>query len=72
MIRKMKSDLNARNRVYIISRGNRWAICKENCRKASRIYDDKTVAICVARLRFLLYDLIVHRKDGTVESWNEI
>ena len=59
-----------RKRVHIIKRGEKWAMLKEEKSRASRIYDDKKVAIeSASKLLERGYDLIIHNVDGTVQKW---
>ena len=57
-------------RVHIISRKDEWAIKKEGASRASKIYQKKETAIKQAqKLRKTGYDVIVHKKDGSVQKW---
>lgn len=54
-------------RIHVMSRGNKWAVIKDVNNRASKICDTKIEAIDEARK--LNGDVIVHKKNGTVESW---
>lgn len=57
-------------RVHIIKRGESWAVKKQGNLRASKKFDTKKEAIENAEnLRERGYDLIIHRKNGTVEKW---
>ncbi len=59
-------------RVHIIKRDNGWAVKKQGGSKASKIYKDKKVAKKRANsLRKKGYDLIIHKRDGSIEEWKK-
>ena len=67
-----KSGESVLKRVHIISRKDEWAIKKEGVSKASKIYREKETAIKQAqKLRKNGYDVIVHKKDGSIQKWEE-
>ena len=58
-------------RVHIISRHNEgWAILKQGASRALKVYPTKEDAL-IGSYRFLQlgYDLVIHRKDGSVEQY---
>ena len=67
-----KSGKSVLKRVHIISRKDEWAIKKEGASRVSKIYQEKETAIKQAqKLRKNRYDVIVHKKDGSIERWEE-
>jgi hypothetical protein len=61
-----------KTRIHIIKRGDGWAIKKEGGLKASRVFDKKEDAEEHSRrYRNDGYDVIVHRKDGSIEKWEK-
>jgi hypothetical protein len=60
------------NRVHIISRGDGWAVKREGASRAARIHPSKRDAIDDAeRLRDRGHDIVVHRRDGSIERWKK-
>lgn len=67
-----KTSKNSPKRAHIISRKGGWAIKKERASRASKIYQNKDSAVKgSAKLRQTGYDVIVHRKDGTIKDWKK-
>lgn len=59
-------------RVHIISRKSGWAVKKEDKSRASRIYKTKETAIKnTQKLRKTGHDIIVHKKDGSIQKWEK-
>lgn len=59
-------------RVHVISRDKGWAIKKEGLSRASQIHKNKEAAVKGARkLKRRGLDIIVHRKDGSIERWEK-
>jgi basic membrane lipoprotein Med (substrate-binding protein (PBP1-ABC) superfamily) len=59
-------------RVHIIKRNDGWAVKKEGTERASRIYDNKSTAKEAAKsYQDKGHDVIIHRKDGTIEGWKK-
>lgn len=59
-------------RVHIISRKQDWAVKREGASRASKIYSNKDMAIKNAeKMRNNGYDIIIHKKDGTVQDWKK-
>ena len=57
-------------RAHIIKRDTRWGLLKEGKSRASRVYNEKEDAIKAGtKLLEQGYDLIIHNKDGTVQTW---
>jgi len=52
-------------RCHVISSGKRWAVKRSGAKRASSVYDHREVAYHHARL--LADNVVVHRKDGSVE-----
>jgi len=59
-------------RVHIISRKDGWAIKKQGASRASKIYQKKETAIKNAqKLRKSGHDVILHKKDGSIQKWEK-
>lgn len=59
-------------RVHIISSGGMWAIKKEGGARAIRKFTNKDLAVSFSKkLHGKGYDIILHRKDGSVDSWTK-
>ena len=64
-----ESNMNKKS-IHVIKRGKRWAIRKYGASRALKLYDEKVDAILAAsKIWEQGYDLVVHRKDGSVEYW---
>ncbi len=67
-----KAGRSPSKRAHIISRKDGWAIKKEDASRASKIYKKKDVAIKNSeKLREKGHDVIVHKKDGTIQDWKK-
>jgi len=67
-----RSESKTSRRVHVIARDKGWAIKKEGLSKASRIHQNKEAAVSSARtLRRRGHDVIIHRKDGSIERWEK-
>ena len=60
-------------RVHIISRHNEgWAVKKQGASRALKVYPTKDDALFGAFPYLQLgYDLVIHRKDGSVEQYKK-
>jgi hypothetical protein len=57
-------------RMHVVSDQGRWAVFREGSQRAYKICDNKTEAIEIAKVlvrRKSLGDIVVHKKDGSVE-----
>lgn len=67
-----KHTTKSGKRAHIISRDKGWAIKKEGRSRASQIHQTKEAAVKGARkLKRRGLDIIVHRKDGSIERWEK-
>ncbi|MFC1970876.1 DUF2188 domain-containing protein [Chloroflexota bacterium] len=67
-----RREARTSRRVHVIARDKGWAIKKEGLSKASRIHQNKEAAVNSARtLRTRGHDVIIHRKDGSIERWEK-
>lgn len=60
------------SRLHVIARGVHWIVKREGAQRAQRVYHDKEQAVDGALAQFksgTASAVIVHKKDGTVESW---
>jgi hypothetical protein len=70
----MTEDLSnlKKKRVHVIKRANNWALIKQGAFRAIRLYSSKQEAVKNARkFRKEGYDLVIHKKDGSVQKWEE-
>lgn len=59
-------------RIHVTSRSKGWAVKKEGLSKASKIYKTKASAVNGARrLRSKGLDIVVHKRDGTIQKWEK-
>ena len=74
---KASSDIQAKirvsapkwDRVHVLADGNRWAVKREDARRADRLLDVKSDAVSRARSLSRVRNVIVHKRDGTIDSW---
>lgn len=64
-----KSKTSNYKRVHVISTRDRWAVLKEGNSRASKIYDTKSAAEKRASEISNGGDVVIHRRDGTVQKW---
>ena len=59
-------------RVHVISRKSGWAVKKEGNSRASKIYSNKETAVKKAsKLREGGHDVVIHKKDGSIQKWDK-
>jgi hypothetical protein len=66
-----KSTSNKNSKIHVISRKGGWAVKKEGNTKASKIYGTKDAAVKGASRSSKGHDVVVHRKDGSIEKWQK-
>jgi hypothetical protein len=67
---KRSTSVSPKNqRVHVISRKDGWAVKKEGNTKATRVFDRKEAAVDGARKLSKGHDVIVHKKDGSIQRW---
>ncbi len=64
-----KSTTSKITRIHVISRKGGWAVKKEGSSRASKIYTTKNAAVKGARKTSKGHDVVVHKKDGSIEKW---
>jgi hypothetical protein len=69
MAKRSTSGTPKTQRVHVISRKTGWAVKKEGNAKASKLFDKKEAAVEGARKLSKGHDIIVHKKDGSIQSW---
>ncbi len=67
MAKKASSKNNGK--VHVISRQTGWAVKREGATRASKIYKTKGEAVKDARNSSKGRDVVVHKKDGSIEKW---
>ena len=62
----------SKSRVHVIKRSDGWVIKKEGTQRASRKFETKEEAITNAKsYKTSGHDLVIHKKDGTIEKWSK-
>jgi len=68
----MKSKSSNTNRTHIVKRDSGWALKKEGSQRASKVFSTKEAAIKNGQvLKNSGSDLIIHRKDGSIQTWEK-
>lgn len=67
MARKHSSS----SRTHVVKREAGWAVRKEGAQRASRVYKTKEQAVKggTEQSRNSGGDLVIHKKDGSIEKW---
>ncbi len=68
-VRIISTRTRGSHRVHIISTGAGWAIKTGGTSKASKIYSRKNSAVSGARRRSGKHDVVIHKRDGSIEKW---
>ena len=64
--------MEKKSRVHVIKRQDGWVVKKEGALRASKKYTTKKEAVREATILSIHgYDLVIHRKDGTIEKWTK-
>ena len=63
-----KSASSSNKRIHVISRDGGWAVKKEGNLKASKDYSTKAAAIKGAKRSSKGHYVVIHNKDGSIES----
>ncbi len=64
--------MSTKKRVHVIKRTDGWVVKKEGAERASRKFDTKEEAVDSAKnYRQKGHDVVVHKKDGTIERWSK-
>ena len=58
-------------KFHVISRNGKWAVKKEGTTRASKIYRSKGAAVRGAQRSSKGRDVVVHKKDGSIEKWEK-
>lgn len=59
-----------KKRVHVIKRTDGWVVKKEGAERASRKYNTKQEAVeSTKNYRDKGHDIVIHKKDGTIEKW---
>ena len=66
-----RSTSSEGRKVHVISRNGGWAVKKEGNSRASKIYRTKDAAVKGARSSSKGSDVIVHKRDGSIEKWQK-
>ena len=64
-----KSAGSGNKKIHVISRQGGWAVKKEGNTKASKVYSTKDAAVRGARESSKGQDIVVHKKDGSIQRW---
>lgn len=67
-----RRETKSSKRVHVISRDKGWALKKEGLSRATKIHQSKEAAVNSARkLRRRGHDVIIHKRDGSIERWEK-
>lgn len=66
---KIRVSTPKRDRVHVLADGDRWAVKREGARRADRLFDVKSDAVSRAKSLSRVRNVIVHKRDGTIHSW---
>jgi uncharacterized protein YdaT len=66
---KKTASSKKNGKVHVISRQTGWAVKKEGNTRASKVYKTKNEAVKGARSSSKGRDVVVHKKDGSIERW---
>ncbi len=71
--RRITHRKDSSQKIHVIPQNKKWAIKKEGSARASKISSNKETAISQARKMAKQdhKDVVVHRKDGTIEKWHK-
>jgi uncharacterized protein YdaT len=60
-------------RIHVIPQNDKWAVKSEGSSKAARVLPKKDAAISQAKriAKHSSKDVVVHRKDVTIERWHK-
>ncbi|MFC1986172.1 DUF2188 domain-containing protein [Chloroflexota bacterium] len=58
--------------LHVINSDKGWAIKREGTKKASLVLDTKAGAIARSKKFAGVKNVVIHKKDGTVERWNKL
>ena len=59
-------------RIHVIARNEGWAVKREGNTRASKIYHTKDEAVQNARQIAKGHDVVIHRRDGSVQKWERV
>ena len=63
-----RSASSSKKRIHVISRNGGWAVKKEGNLKATKVYSTKAAAIKGAKRSSKGHYVVIHKKDGSIES----
>ncbi|MCU0288037.1 MAG: DUF2188 domain-containing protein [Acidobacteria bacterium] len=67
---KMYEADNQVKRLHVIAKRNNWAIRREGASRALKVVPLREDAIKIAKSLYKEgFELVIHRKDGTVKRW---
>jgi len=71
--KKLRVKPGSGKRIHVIPQNNKWAVKSEGSSKAARVLPKKDAAISQAKqiAKRSSKDVVVHRKDGTIEHWHK-
>jgi hypothetical protein len=66
-----KATSSKGKKVHVISRNGGWAVKREGTARASKIYRTKAAAVSGAQKSSKGRDVVIHKKDGSIEKWQK-
>lgn len=67
----MAKGSSADNKVHVISRNGGWAVKREGATRASKIYGTKDAAVSGATKSSKGRDIVIHKRDGSIDRWKK-
>jgi hypothetical protein len=64
-----KKSASSGKKIHVVSRQGGWAVKKEGNAKASKVYRTQDAAVKGARKSSKGQDIVVHKKDGSIDRW---
>jgi hypothetical protein len=71
--KKLPVKAGSGKRIHVIPQNDKWAVKSEGSSKAASVLPKKDAAISRAKqiAKRSSKDVVVHRKDGTIERWHK-
>ncbi len=67
----MAKKATSSKKVHVISRNGGWAVKSEGATRASKVYKTKDAAVSGAKKSSRGRDVVIHKKDGSIEKWQK-
>ncbi|MEX0597343.1 MAG: DUF2188 domain-containing protein [Candidatus Paceibacterota bacterium] len=68
----MAKKQSSPKRTHVVKRASGWAVKKEGSKRATKVYTTKEQAVKGAeKSRKNGSDVVVHKKDGSIQTWKK-